>query len=174
MRVVNKRGQVWVETVVYTLIAFIMIGLVLGFAKPKIEELQDKAILEQSLDMMKTIDRTILEMGVPGNKREIEVSIKKGSLQLDGINERLIFEMESHYIYSEPGIGPVEDTTSGIFVTTEKKGKVNLVNLTKEYFPKYNITYQGKEEIKSLTRSASSYKIIISNKGGGVIDITLG
>ena len=52
MRVVNKRGhtakhslkhgirgQVWVETVVYTLIAFIMIGLVLGVAKPKIEKL---------------------------------------------------------------------------------------------------------------------------------------
>jgi uncharacterized protein (UPF0333 family) len=36
----NKRGQIWVETVVYTLIALVMIGLVLAFAKPKIEELQ--------------------------------------------------------------------------------------------------------------------------------------
>ena len=38
-------GQVWVETVTYTLIAIVMIGLVLSFAKPKIEELQDKTII---------------------------------------------------------------------------------------------------------------------------------
>ena len=33
--VMKKEGQVWVETVVYTLIAFVLIGLVLSFAKPK-------------------------------------------------------------------------------------------------------------------------------------------
>ena len=45
----NKRGQVWVETVIYTLIALVMIGLVLSFVQPKIMELQDKATLQQSI-----------------------------------------------------------------------------------------------------------------------------
>ena len=45
----NYKGQVWIETVVYTLIAFAILGAILGFAKPKIEQLQDKSIIEQSI-----------------------------------------------------------------------------------------------------------------------------
>ncbi len=33
----DKRAQIWIETMIYTLIAFIMLGLVLAYAKPKIE-----------------------------------------------------------------------------------------------------------------------------------------
>ena len=51
----NKRGQIWVETMVYTLIAFALIGLVLAFVKPKIQETQDKAIIEQSVNILKDI-----------------------------------------------------------------------------------------------------------------------
>ena len=36
----KKRGQIWVETVIYTLIALILIGLVLTFITPKIKEIQ--------------------------------------------------------------------------------------------------------------------------------------
>ena len=49
----KKNGQVWVETVIYTLIAFSLIAAVLAFVKPKIDELQDKAIIEQSIGMIK-------------------------------------------------------------------------------------------------------------------------
>ena len=45
----GTKAQIWIETVIYTLIAFVILGAVLGFAKPKIEELQDKSIIEQSL-----------------------------------------------------------------------------------------------------------------------------
>ena len=54
-KLLNTKGQIWIETVIYTLIIFVMIGLVLSFAKPKIEEMQDKAIIEQSIAMMKDI-----------------------------------------------------------------------------------------------------------------------
>jgi uncharacterized membrane-anchored protein YitT (DUF2179 family) len=59
----KRKGQVWIETVIYTLIAFVMIGLVLSYATPKIQELQDQAIIQQSIDMMKQIDSTISTMG---------------------------------------------------------------------------------------------------------------
>ena len=51
----SKRSQVWVETVIYTLIALTVIGLFISFAKPKIEEIQDKAIVEQSVAMLEDI-----------------------------------------------------------------------------------------------------------------------
>ena len=48
----RKKGQIWVETVIYTLIAFAMIGLALSFVKPKIDEIQDRGIIEQSITLL--------------------------------------------------------------------------------------------------------------------------
>ena len=166
----NKKGQVWIETVIYTLIAFVMIGLVLAYAKPKIEELQDKAIIEQSIALVKDIDSLILTMGGPGNQRTFELGIKKGVLKIDGVKDLIVFEIESKHTYSEPGI----DISDGnLIIHTEKRGKFNIVNLTRDYSEKYNITYQGKDELKSLGKASVSYNLLISNKGGDktVIDI---
>ena len=57
----KKKAQVWIETVTYTMIALVMIGLVLAFAKPKIEELQDKTIIEQSIKILNEFNSIILE-----------------------------------------------------------------------------------------------------------------
>jgi len=169
----NYRGQIWVETVIYTLIAFVMIGLVLAYAKPKIEELQDKAILEQSIAMVKDIDSVILTMGAAGNQRLIELGIKKGELKIDGENDQIVFEMESRHTYSEPGA----DVTDGnLIVHTEKVGKFNLVTLTRDYSGNYDITYEEKDELKVVSKSSTSYQILLSNKGGGLktnIDIEI-
>jgi len=105
MVITKKRGQVWVETVTYTLIALIMIGLILSFAKPKIEEMRDQLIIEQSIKMVKEIDQTIFEVGdsATGNKRELKVMLKKGLININGENNTITFVMESRSVYSEPG-----------------------------------------------------------------------
>lgn len=159
----SKLGQVWIETVIYTLIAFVMIGLVLSFAKPKIEELQDRAILQQSTDMMKKIDSTILTMGASGNQRVLEIGIKEGALKIDCPNDKIIFEMESKSIYSEPGKN-VND--GNIIILTEKKSGYNLVTLTRDYGKNdYNLKFDGNEELKVITKSSTSYKLSILNEG---------
>ena len=84
-------GQVWIETVIYTLIAFVMMGLILSYAKPKIEEIQDNALLKQSTEMLKEIDSTILTMGTAGNQRTPEVTIKKGSLTIKSVGDEYCF-----------------------------------------------------------------------------------
>jgi hypothetical protein len=160
----NRSGQVWIETVIYTLIAFVMIGLVLSFAKPKIEELQDQAILQQSTEMMKQIDTTILTMGAAGNQRILEIGIKEGDLKLDCPNDKIIFELQSKSIYSEPG----KNISDGnIVILTEKKSGYNLVTLTRDYHEKYNLKFEGKEELKDISKASTSYKITILNNGEG-------
>ncbi|MHA1988096.1 MAG: hypothetical protein ACW98D_15785 [Promethearchaeota archaeon] len=159
----KKRGQIWIETVIYTLIAFIMIGLVLAFVKPKIEEIQDKTIVEQSIKLMEEINTIILSIvqGGAGNKRLIELEIKKGLLKIDGFNDELVFEVESRYLYSQPG----EDIYHGsVIIHTEEKGKFNIINLTSDY-NRYNIKYQGEDILKTITKSSTPYKIFISNNG---------
>src|SRR4030043_358670 len=166
-RIFNKRSrlaQVWIETVIYSLIAFVMIGLVLSFARPKIEELQDRAVLQQSTEMMKEIDSTILTIGAPGNQRVLEIGIKEGVLKIDCPNDKMIFEMESKSVYSEPG-KPVND--GNIIVLTEKKTGYNLVTLTRDYGEDgYDLKFEGdNNELKVISKASTSYKLSILNEG---------
>jgi type II secretory pathway pseudopilin PulG len=162
MKKVVKSGQVWIETVIYTLIAFVMIGLVLSYAGPKIQEAQDQAIIQQSVEMMKQIDSTILTIGATGNQRVIEIGIKKGDLKIDGVNNKLVFEIETQSVYSEPG----ENINDGsIVILTEEKSGFNLVTLTTDYSQSYNIQFDGTEVLKKISKSSNSYKLTILNKG---------
>jgi len=159
----NKKGQVWIETVIYTLIAFILIAAVLAFAKPKIEEIQDKAIIEQSIILMKDLDSTISEIvqGGSGNKRILETSIKKGEMTINAVDDEINFEIESRYVYSEPG----KEIQDGNLVTkTEKMGDLNIVMINR-YYDDYNITFNGKDENKIISKAATPYKISVWNKG---------
>ena len=159
----NRRGQIWVETVVYTLIAFVLIGLVLAFAKPEIEKLKDKSILEQSIEMMEDLDLIITEViqAGAGNKRVIEIVIRKGNLRLNCSGDKLLFEFEGKYIYSEPG----ESIQQGNFIIiTEEVGKLGVVSITRDY-SNYNITYHGEDNLKIISKAATPYNFIISNSG---------
>jgi type II secretory pathway pseudopilin PulG len=159
---ISKVGQVWIETVIYTLIAFVMIGLVLSYAQPKIQQMQDQTILQQSTTMLKQIDATIATMGTTGNQRVIELGIKQGMLKLDCVEEKIIFQMDSKSTYSEPG-KIIND--GDVQVYTEKKSGYNTVTLTLSYGENYNLKFEGKDELKTLSKSTTPYKFSISNDG---------
>ena len=159
----QNKAQIWIETLIYTLIALIMIGAVLAFVKPKIQELQDKAIIEQSIELMEYINTKILSTTqTEGNKRVDKFIIKKGSLKIDGIEDKIVFEMESRYEYSEPGI---EIREGNIIGNTEKKGKLSMVTLILDYKGLYDITYQEEDKIKTINKASTPYEISILNKG---------
>jgi len=160
----SRKAQVWVETVLYTLIAFAIIGLVLTYVKPEIEKFQDKAVIKQSITIMSDLDSKISEVSKngEGNKRILEIAIKKGSLRIEGINDSIIFEIESIYPYTEPGEKYYEQ---GIELTTIEKSGKNKITLLKNYSETLNITYLGKEETKILPQSSTFYRISIENNG---------
>ena len=171
----KREGQVWIETVIYLLIAFVMIGLVLSFIKPQIEELRDKAVIEQSIKMLNDLDNIILTIGTSGNKRLLEAGIKKGSLKIDGVGDVLSFEINSAYLYSEPG---ELIRVGNIIVKTEEETRYNLVTLVSDYSGMYNLTYKGGDRLKNLNSASTPYKLLISNEGEDsnkriIIDIDL-
>lgn len=160
----KKRGQIWVETVIYTLIGFAMLGLVLAFAVPRIQELQDKGTVEQSINLLREMDTVLNDLKDPGDQRVLEIGINKGDLTIDTENEALIFELESKYEYSEPG----ENIQVGdVLAHTEKQGKINIVTLTLDYQDVYDLNYPG-EISKTLTKSSVPYKLSLSNLGTDV------
>ena len=159
----KKRGQVWVETVIYTLIALTMIGLVLSFARPKIMELQDKAILEQSFSMMKHLNNIVLDISQAGsgNRKEMEIGIRKGSLIIDSSTDTLRFEMEdSLYTYSEPD---EEVEQGGIKILTTEIGDLNSIAMFVNY--SYNISFDNSEQQRTLRSAPVPYTVYIENQG---------
>lgn len=171
----SRKAQVWVETVIYTLIALVLIGTVLAFVKPKIEQLQDKAIIEQTLVVMENIDNQITSViqGGPGNRRIMDIGLKKGTLNIDSTNEQILFNIESKHMYSEEGetieIGNIKTLTT-------KNGKNYGVVLWTNYSG-YDLSYRGNlNGIKSVTKSSNPYKFVITNNGtleSGKIQIDL-
>lgn len=57
-----KSGQVWIETVLYTLIGLSIIGVILAMVRPAIEEKRDEITLQQSIDILKGIDNNIADV----------------------------------------------------------------------------------------------------------------
>ena len=98
----EKKAQIWVETVIYTLIGLSLIGVAIALITPKINETRDNAIVEQSIGALSVFDREIndvLESGAD-NLRVIETfSLRRGKLTVDGVNEKvsLVIIFESYF-----------------------------------------------------------------------------
>src|SRR3989344_4085911 len=112
----NKRAQIWVETTIYTLIGLTIIGLVLSFAKPKIDSKKDEIIIDQSLEALSNIESKILEVKqATGNKRIIELKIGKGDLVIDSVSDTISWKIPSRLMYSQEdspiNVGKIKVTT---------------------------------------------------------------
>ena len=161
MRMIRKRGQVWVETVIYTLIGLAIIGLVLAAALPKINAKKDEAMIEQSIEALGNIDNKIYEsLRAAGNRRIVDLEIRKGALIIDMAENSISWVLDSSFEYSEEDlivqVGKVNVTTM--------RGKPWAVELKLGY--DMNITYNaGDIGTKQLDVAPTPYRFAIENDG---------
>ena len=156
----DKHAQVWIETVIYTLIGLAVIGILLGVSKPKIDAMKDKLLIEQTIASLNEINARIYDVqSAPGNKRILELKISKGRLFLDSFSNEIRWEIDSVYKYSEPG----QAVPSGnLVIITEGSGPYK-VKLSIVY--SLNISYKQTEEVVELDGSPTPYKLTIENRG---------
>lgn len=163
--ITGGRGQIWVETVIYTLIGLAIIGLVLAVALPKINENKDRVMIEQSIEALGNIDSKIYDVqGTTGNRRVVNLNIKKGKLIIDMENDVISWILDSSFPYSEVDI-PV--SVGCLNVITRGVGDSWEVELIMEYGIdlRYNGGDFGKKE---LDVASLPYKFIIENTGKNV------
>lgn len=156
----SKRGQVWVETVIYTLIGLAVIGILLAVSKPKIEEMKDKIVIEQTLKSLNEISTRIYDVQIsPGNKRILDLKISKGKFYIDASADKIGWILDSNYKYSELGrvvnLGNMEILT--------KEGGPYIIEASMNY--SVNLTNNGQEDYISLDGSPTAYKFSIENNG---------
>ncbi len=161
-----KKGQLWIETVIYVLIGLILIGLALTFILPKINEERDKGIVEQTIVSLGVLDEKINEVIDRGkdNKRVVEFSMQRGNLYFIPESDQIVFVIDGlSKPYSEPGVAiPV----GRIIVKTTEGKKTSSINLTLEYSGLgANFTFNSLENMQKFTPSTLPYKFSIENKG---------
>jgi hypothetical protein len=162
MRRFSKGGQVWVETVIYTLIGLTIIGIVLTAAKPRIDAKKDEIFIEQSIESLGNINEKIYSSvnAAAGSKRSVVLKIGNGRLVIDMAEDTISWILESSFEYSEVGstipIGSINVTTTG-----SDPYEVEL----KMGYP-FDIRYSGENSgTKELNEASVPYKLFIENKG---------
>jgi len=148
--------------VIYTLIGLAIIGLVLAAALPKINSRKDEIMIEQSIEALGSIDDKIYEVisGGVGNRRAIDLDVRKGRLVIDMVEDTIYWELDSSFEYSEAGrsisLGKLNVTT-----TSDKPWKVKL-----ELFYGVDLRFDGDNfGTKMIDVSPTPYKFIIENAG---------
>jgi len=167
----KKKAQVWIETVIYTLIALAMIGAVLSFAKPKIEQMQDKSLIEDSIRVMEDMNSIMMEVRkVSGNQRTFDLGIKKGEVTFDAGNNKIFFYIDSKYVYSQIG----EEIQSGsVLIKTEEISpkKEYRIHLTLDYSgSEFNLKLKDGSLTKKIVKASTLYKVYIVNQGKDAIN----
>jgi len=156
----TKRGQVWVETVIYTLMGLAIIGILLSVSRPKIEEMKDKLVIEQTIESLNAISNKIYEVQIaPGNKRVLSLKVTKGTFYINSSANKIGWVVESNYKYSEfDSVVPL-----GNMEIVTRDGNPYMVHITMNYG--INITYNDKEDYVKFEGSPSPYDLIVENMG---------
>lgn len=156
----SSRAQVWVETVIYTLIGLGIIGILLAASKPKIEEMKDKIIIEQTITSLNDISSRIYDVQIsPGNKRILNLKITKGRFYVNASYDEIGWILESNYKYSE--IGRAVSLGNLNVLTTE--GSPYLVKISMKY--SINLTYSAQDTYFDVEGSPAPYVLSVENMG---------
>jgi type II secretory pathway pseudopilin PulG len=170
----RKRGQVWIETVLYTLIGLALIGITLAVITPKINESQDRIVVEQSIASLNVFESTIKELlSVPeGNRREIpEFAIRRGDLFIDAGSDKIYFMIDDlKNPYSEPG---VVISAGNVDILSEEGQKLSSVTLTLDYEGRANLKFAGTDSLKKFNPASVPYRFYLENKRDGTNEIII-
>ena len=170
-----KRGkaQVWVETVVYTLIGLTIMGLLLGVVVPRIQQLTDRLTINDALEnTMASLEQNLIEVqSNPNEERYWPWVMKKGELVIDGINDTIIYTLRgTKFKASEPGV-LVKERGNIYRLTQSVSGKYDVSLILDYSFA--NLTFNGKDDVKKFSSASTTYQIQIQNLGNNQINFQL-
>lgn len=170
----NKKADVWVSTVIYTLIGLSIIAVLLAVVNPKIKEMKDSFVVKQTIVALGDFDDIIPDIKkATGNKRLYELYLSRGNFRIDCENDAVEWTLDdSDYAASQ--IDTPYQTGNIVVITTKIADKKYSVNLKIDYSEMdftCNTDGLGKEIL--LQPASTPYKIYIENKGA-TVNINLG
>jgi hypothetical protein len=91
----NKKAQIWISVVIYTLVAVLALVLILNTAIPILTEMRDKAIFTKIRDIMLEMDNQISEIANQGEgtQKKVAFQIRDGTMKFE--DNELAWEYET-------------------------------------------------------------------------------
>ena len=160
----DKKAQIWIESVLYTLVGLGIIAVLLVVTRPQIAKTQDEFVIQQTIRALHELDNKIIEIKqATGNRRIIDFQLSKGELEINGNEDRIRWTIiGSNYMYSEPGY---ETSVSNIKVLTEKNADKYDIMLTLDYSDTNELTIDRQAGSKTLQPAKTPYRIVLENFG---------
>jgi hypothetical protein len=162
----KKRGQVWIETVLYTLIGLTIMGGLMWAITPKINTLIDETAIEQARGFLGDFDEALARtLYSSGMQIEFNLPLKKGEFIVNGLDNSVSYVLRGTLKkFSEVNQlipGDISILTKN--VSTKKYDVYLIVNYSSLGL---NLTYNNKDSEKIFNSAPTPYPILISNKGG--------
>jgi type II secretory pathway pseudopilin PulG len=161
---INKKAQVWIESVLYTLVGLSIIAVLLIATRPQITKTQDEFVIQQTVKAMHELDNKVIEIKqATGNRRIVSFQLSKGDLTFDATNDKIYWELRGTKIqFSEPGY---ETSIGNIKIFTARQGDSYDVKLTLDYSTSTETTIDRMEGTRVLTPAKTPYSILLENYG---------
>ncbi len=165
----NKKADIWVSAVIYIALGITIITILLTAGLPVIEKIRDKNTYAQTKDVMHELDNTIREVyrEGPGARRTSLIRIDRGEFTIDKDNDKIIWNMDTERMFSEPGTPPLKEGNLQITTTAS--------NVEGEYTTEVLLDYRGIIDLTgTLGTLSGNYNLLISNEienGNSVIRI---
>lgn len=174
----SKNAQVWVETAIYTLIGLTLITVVLSVALPQIEKIKDRETVKQTIVALNLLNQKISETReAPSSTRIYDLFLAKGKVEINCENDTISYLLQNTRLeFSQIG----ETIREGDIITkTERFGNRFNIILSINMSSNTNITFNSKEDLKTIQAAPSPYKIKIYNNatidssGRYVVDLNI-
>lgn len=159
------RGQIWIENAVYMLVGLSLIGIVLMFVTPKITASQEKVVIEQSINSLKSLDEVISDVidSGAGNSRTYSIQFKRGEFVVNAREDVFSFEIgDVRTPYSQEG---ALINRGAVKILTSKQNKNYKVELILNYSKSIDMLVESNDYAKVYTSAPAPYKFIIANDG---------
>ena len=167
-RELNSKAQIWIETVIYTLIGLIIITIIISVATPQIEKIKDKGIVNNMFSVLNELDNKISEvMQAEGSVRNIQIAMGKGYIEINSSNNFIRYTLDNTRLkLSEPG----EDIPrANINLTTKEMGSRFRITLTR-YYNDVNITFNNEDVLRTLQGGGAGHSLVMQNMGDNEIN----
>jgi len=121
----NKKSQVWVSVIIYTLVAVLALVLILNTGIPILTEMKDRSVFTKVKDIMLDLDSHITDIGQQGegSQASAALEIRDGEIRFE--DGQLVWELET----KSEIISPRSSTTLGnLIISSNANVKTYLLD----------------------------------------------
>lgn len=163
---IKNKAQIWIETVIYTLIGLAIIGILLSFINPAIQNKECEMAVNNAVTILNGFQSVIDDVSgsSAGNARTIdEMKLSMGTITIDASSDTILYDVECGLKYSEPG----SEVPAGnnIIALTKQLTNGYHITLFLNYTNKADLQFNGEETEKSFEQSPTPYSLSVLNEG---------